>query len=210
MMRVLDLGVLYMIIGVGCVIVLWYRASERPSGLSSLLILVLWPVYAPYELAGSGDGPRSTTPGPDGAFLETMLRIEGTPLEGLLPDQATAHQIAARLRAAQQRVEDIDRTLTGEGFNRDAAVARLEELEAKGDEVSTGAARRRLQNIDQLRALRVNATQRLEQVGELLLQLKTQAEVLRLAGEVDDGTRELFEELMRRLDGMDELMRDMP
>ena len=168
----------------------------------------LWPVYAPYELAGPSETPPSVGDGPDGAFLETMMRIEGTPLAGLLPDQTTAHQIAARLRAAQQRVQDIEDTLKGEDFDREAATVRLEELEAKGDDVSVCAARRRLQNIDQLRALHVDATQRLEQVGELLLQLKTQAEVLRLAGEVDDGTRELFEELMRRLDGMDEIMQD--
>ena len=210
MMRVLDLGVLYLIIGMGCVVVLWYRAATRPSGLSSLLILILWPVYAPFELAAPGGVRSPAGPGPDGAFLEAMLQIEGTPLEGLLPDQATARQIAARLRAAQQRVEDIDRTLRGADFDREVATTRLAELEAKSDEVSTGAARRRLQNIDRLYTLRGNATQRLEQVGELLLQLKTQAEVLRLAGEVDDGTRDLFEELMRRLDGMDELMQDMP
>ena len=207
-MRLFDLGVLYLVVGGGCLAVLWFRNTASFGPVNGVLMLFLWPVYAPYELAGTDLQPRNVTVGPDGEFLDAMRRIEGTPLAGLLPDRATARTMAARLSAAQNRVDEIDRTLQGNDFDEEAAKARLEELLPKGDDVSIAAARRRLQNIERLRLLRADSIRRLEQVGELLLQLKTQAEVLRLAGQVDDGIRELFEELMRRLDGMDEAMQD--
>ncbi len=207
-MRLFDLGVFYLVVGAGCLAVLWFRRGGSPGAVNSLLMFFLWPVYAPYELAGSELHPPAQPSGPESEFLDAMRRIEGTPLAGLLPDQATARTMALRLTAAQNRIDEIDVTLEGADFDEKAAKNRLEQLVDKGDEVSIAAARRRIQNIEHLRQLRAESVLRLEQVGELLLQLKTQAEVLRLAGQVDDGTRELFEELMRRLDGMDEVMQD--
>jgi hypothetical protein len=46
----------------------------------------------------------------------------------------------------------------------------------------------------------------INQISELLTQLRIQAEVVRIAGASDDDTRELVGELVARIQGLDELL----
>src|SRR5256885_471674 len=64
----------------------------------------------------------------------------------------------------------------------------------------------RVQNIRRLRLLRDRFVRELDEVRELLAQLTTQAEVVRLAGVADDSAASLVRELVYRVEGLDQVL----
>ena len=67
-----------------------------------------------------------------------------------------------------------------------------------------------MQNIRRLRAIRDRYARELDEVGELLAQLTTQVEVVRLAGSADASAADLVRELLARVEGLDEMLDDTP
>ena len=63
-----------------------------------------------------------------------------------------------------------------------------------------------LQIIHRLKKMREQFGKEINQISELLTQLRIQAEVVRIAGASDDDTRELVGELVARIQGLDELL----
>ena len=63
----------------------------------------------------------------------------------------------------------------------------------------------RLQLIERLARMRERFAREITQISELLTQLELQAEVIRLSGG-DDPTQELVDELMIRVQSLDELL----
>ena len=208
-MRMLELSILYGIAGAGCSAAWLARRGLAPSQLgNAAILLLLWPVYAPFLLLQQAEDTESS-PGSDALFLAALRRASSTPLAALLPDEATVSALANRLRVAASKVREIDSLLGGEEFSEVGASRRLQELRDKGaNECALSAVTLRLQNIRRLKALRNRFARELEDVTELLIQLRTQADVVRLAGTPDPGTRDLVREIVSRVEGLDQMMDD--
>jgi hypothetical protein len=183
--------------------------SERRAG-DALLLALFWPLYGPLLLARLRDQDHGTALS-EVAFLVALRRARRTPLGALLPDESTVRALARRLRVAAGKVAEIDGLLGRPEFSEAAAVDRVEELRARSaSENAVSTAGIRVQNIRRLRTLRDRFARELDEVRELLAQLETQAEVVRLAGAPDASTTELVRELVSRVEGFDRMLDDDP
>lgn len=214
-MKLLELGVLYALIGVGCAVATLVRSptDRRVARVTdAVLVAGLWPLYGPFLLLqGSAGTARLTPTDNEEAFLAALRRARGTTLSVLLPDDAQARALAARLRVAAGKVAEIDALLQTPEFSERDALQRQRDLTSKGaSECAQSTAGMRLQNIRRMRALRDRFARELEEVGELLMQLRTQADLVRIAGGPDPGSRDLIDEIVSRVEGLDRMMDDEP
>lgn len=241
-MTLVPLAALYAAIGAGCVAA-WIAARRNlmtklvSAGAiaDGLLLGLLWPLYGPFLLMriradDSGglaaldelDSLHPTGPSARAvAFLSALRRARATPLGELLPDEATAQALAGRLRVAARKVSEIDELLTQPAFDEQDAHRRLDGLRARNaSDYAQSTAAIRVSNIRRLQALRHRFATELDEVSELLTQLTTQAEVLRIAGPVsasgqdagdldDDSARTLVRELVSRVEGLDQMLADV-
>jgi len=210
-MKLFELGVLYLLVGVGCVVALYLRRDDCDARLvDGLLVFAFWPLYGPFLLAryrGNEAGPG----GSEVAFLAALRRARSTPLAACLPDQETVRALGRRLRVAAGKVDEIDDLLTRPEFDQEDAEQRLEALcRRQASDYARSTATMRLQNIQRLRGLRDRFARELDEVNELLTQLKTQVEVVRLAGAPDSETAGLVQDLVLRVEGLDCVLADEP
>jgi len=209
-MNVNALAILYGLIALGCVIAAALRPERRLVDL--VLLVLLWPLYAPFYFARApalAPSPARATASErelEQDLLAALRRASGTPLADILPDAETGGALAARLRSARAKLEEIDALLARPDFSAASATARQEQLERDGDERAAAIAAGRVQSIRHLVELRDRFRRDLDQVRELVAQLRIQAEVVRLAQSCDDGTRGLVAELCARVEGLDELL----
>lgn len=193
-MSVIDLAIPYGVVG-ACGALLSLVARERPSAADAFLLLVVWPIYAPFVLtrgAGSTSPPAGGAPG-------------GTehPLVAVLPDRATLAAVERRLGVARERVVDIARLLARPELCEARARARLTRLEcAAASPDAIAGARARLANIERLRLLQARFEREIEQVGEALMELETQAELVRLVGAEDPAMADVLRELGARSESL--------
>ncbi len=204
-MRLPELALLYALIGTGVAGWAFTQARagrRRPAEV--LLAFAFWPLYGPFLLQ-----PHVAAVAPeDAGFLEALGRIEGTPLAALLPSGQAAKVLALRIRLAMERITEIDRLLAQPDFSESAAEARHAEFVARGDTRAAAAAQSRANNIRRLRGLRDRFARELDEVRELLGQLRVQAEVVRLAGAPGAQTRDLVTEILSRVEGLDAILAD--
>lgn len=203
-MKLLELVLLYLLIGGGCAVTaVAMRGWSGPQALDAVMLVPLWPLYGPFLLA---QGAPSRSDGTASAeLLRSLARARGTPMAAFLPDEAAGRALAQRVRSAGERIAEIDALLVQPEFSEVDALARAEAFRVKDERVAA-AALEQARNIRRLRALRDRFSRELDQVAELLKQLRIQAEVVRLAGATDDGVRELVHELLARVEGLDEVM----
>ena len=200
-MTLAGLAIVYIAIGIVAAIAIAIR--RRRVGPAALAV-VLWPLELPFALARD-DAPN----GREAAFLDALRRAAATPLGGVLPDEAAARALAARLGHAANRVREIDAVLTRPEMSEPAARARLDDLRRRGATPGAiAAAGSRLDNLRRLRQLRDRCAAELEEVGELIDQLTAQAELVRLSGTADPAGGELVRELVARVEGLDQMLRD--
>src|SRR5207248_5581278 len=86
-MSVIELSVLYALIGVGCAIALIVHAKiagENPPVLDALVLVFFWPLLGPFRLFGARPNP---------------------------PDDLGFESLEARVSIASHRLEEIDRVL---------------------------------------------------------------------------------------------------
>jgi hypothetical protein len=223
-MRLTELTTVYLLVGFGCAVASLVhrrasgagrttpadRAAVAGRAADALLLAILWPLYGPFLLLKLQGRDHAGT-GAEAAFVVALRRARGTPLGALLPDESTAHGLGQRLRVAADKVAEIDSLLRRPEFSEPATVTRLEELRRRdATECALAAAGIRLQNIRRLRAMRDRFARELDEVGELLEQLTTQAELVRLAGTADASSAELVRELVSRVEGLDQMLDDDP
>jgi hypothetical protein len=208
-MKLIELGVLYGLVGLGCsVAVMVCKPGGQRQVIDVVLMAGLWPVYGPFLIASARGADDAHTAG-EVAFLVALRRARGTPLAVLLPDQAAARTLARRLRVADGKVREIDGLLRRPEYDEQDALARSNELRERGaTDWALSAAGMRMQNIRRLRALRDRFSRELDELGELLVQLRTQADVVRLAGAPDAEARDLVIEIISRVEGLDRMMDD--
>lgn len=210
-MRLVELGLLYGLIGLGCAVATFVRSpSDRPGRVTdAVLVAGLWPVYGPFLLLQGRVGFVPLPGDSEEAFLAALRRARGTPLSVLLPDETQARALAARLRVAAGKVTEIDALLRSPEFSEREALERQRELEGKGaSECALSTSALRVQNIRRLKALRDRFARELDEVGELLIQLRTQADLVRIAGGPDPGSRDLVDEIISRVEGLDRMIDD--
>jgi hypothetical protein len=193
-----HLGIGYIAIGAAAALVI-AAAKRRLSPGDALLVVGLWPLYAPLAFARAPDHGRETE------LTAALARAKASPLAGVLPDAESARVLSGRLREAGTRLADLDEVLGRPDFDPQAVTRRAEELLARGATAAAATAQLRVRTLGQLRALRERYRSELDEVGELIAQLVTQAELVRLQPAIAHASGELVRELVARVEGLGEL-----
>ena len=203
-MKIPELAFLYLLVGAGCAAYAWTKLQGTRRFASAALCIPFWPLLLPSLLAGATND--DDTSDDERHFLDVLARIDGTPLASLLPDRTTVLLLSKRLRTASDRVIEIDRLLERPEFSQADAEVRLGQLRLTGDAAAAAAVQSRVQNIARLRMLRKRFSSEIEAIHELLSQLRVQAELVRLSGAADAGSRELVGNVLARIDGLDTVL----
>lgn len=187
-------------LGIGAVLALGFAIARCGRASELLLVVVLWPVWAPLVVAqrhAQGDDERE--------LLSALARAQASPLAQVLPDAETARVLAARLREATARLAELDVLLDRPDFDPAAVERRARELAARGATAAAATAQLRVRTLGQLRELRVRYRAELDEVHELIAQLVTQAELVRLQPSIAQSSGELVRELVARVEGLGDL-----
>jgi hypothetical protein len=136
------------------------------------------------------------------AWLDAFERAQGTPLAELLPERSEAQALELRLEAAVRRLTEADRLLAQPEFSEEAILERSRELARQGDHLAAGLARLRLDHIARVRGLRDQLGNDLEEIRELLVELRLQADAVRRSGVCKAGARALVAELLGRVEAL--------
>lgn len=198
-MKLDALAALYLLTGAGlAVLVIRRRGLDRHTALDATLLLICWPLYAPFVWH-----PRPA-PSP---LIDALAALRRGPLAPLLPDDATLTRLAARLTRATARAAELDALTARPEFDPQLALARATALEAHAHPGAADAARRTAAHLHRLRALRDHAHAELAEVEERLRQLRAQAEVMRLSGDPADAAG-LIGALANRIEQLDDALAD--
>lgn len=193
-MKFAQILVLYGLLGIGCVGALLRQKGRAARPIDLLLTLVAWPLLAPFMLLHK-----------ESDDLLEPLRAD-TPLASLLPDPDTGRRLQERLDLAARRIEEIDGLLTQPDYDLGRVHARHQALLETGNTEAAAMIEQRAGLIRRLRSLRNRFSQEIEQITELLTQLKLQAEVVRIAGSSDSDTQSLLHELVSRIQGLESFL----
>ena len=174
-------------------------AGRRPGAGDVLLLTAVWPLAGPMILFG--DRERAD----DHELVSALARASTSPLASILPDAETARVLGARLREASSRLTDLDTVLARPDFDPAAAQRRASELTARGASAAAATAQLRVRTLGQLRDLRERYRSELDEVRELIAQLVTQAELVRLQPSIAQASSELVRELVTRVEGLGDL-----
>jgi hypothetical protein len=178
---VVEVAGLYLVIGAGCAAASLWSPPRR--AVDAAMLVGLWPLLGPLLLA----------------------RPAGTGNDNQHPD------LASRAAAAQRRLNDFDRALAQPELDLDGARARIAELEKAGSDRALAAARRRAESIVGFIARRKRLADELEELAELLAQLRTQSEIFRLSGVAEIGGEpvgELIADIEARLYGVEQMLEE--
>jgi hypothetical protein len=193
-----SLGIGYLAVGAAIAVTASVLRRCRSAG-DALLLVGMWPLWAPLTLA------RSDTDHREQELLGALARAQASPLASVLPDADSARVLASRLREASVRLIDLDAVLARPDFDPAAAEQRAGELTARGALAAAATTRLRVRTLGQLRTLRERYRRELDEVHELIAQLVTQAELVRLQPAIAHTSGELVRELVNRVEGLDDL-----
>ena len=197
-MSLVNLGIGYLAVGAALALAIAV-ARRRLSPADAVLVVGLWPMYAPLALA------RATEPRREAELLAALARAKASPLAGVLPDAESVRILGGRLREAGARLGELDALLARPDFDPATAERRVAELAARGATAAAATAQLRVRTLGQLRALRERYRSELDEVGELIAQLVTQAELVRLQPAIAHSSGELVRELVARVEGLGDL-----
>jgi hypothetical protein len=193
-----TIGIGYVAIG-GLIALVLAAVRRRPTPGDTLLVIALWPLYAPLSFARTGDDRREVE------LLAAIARAQASPLASALPDAESARVLASRLREAGTRLDELDAVLARPDFDPQVVERRAHELAARGAMAAAATAHLHLRTLGQLRALRERYRSELDEVGELIAHLVAQAELVRLQPSIAQSSGELVRELVARVEGLGEL-----
>jgi hypothetical protein len=216
-MRLLDLLCVYLAIGVACALAIARRADATRGRvvLSALLAVPLWPLWAPFALAG----PARAAPPTHGAHAASARRpiatsaiasvldqavaaVEGSPLEPLFSRDA-ADRIAAEVARIEARRAALARIVGPDGAELAASSDGLRELEARGGPPRViASARLRHDSLLRLATLRIECSQALDDLAALLEALRAQLLLARFEGTSVVDVEGIVAEVWSRLEGL--------
>jgi hypothetical protein len=214
-MRLIDLAVAYLVVGVGCAWALRARRSDATATTlaDTLLTFTLWPLYVPVLLGPAQHGPRAEHPSRRAVSpriaRERALLVEAidaaqarmTPgaLASLLPTHAQLASLTDHLERLDAKVQELDEVLAGEEFDLARAERKLRESDRAGVESATAA----VDGARRLSALRERAARERDELLGLCARLRMQVTVLRFAeGAPSENLAELVSELLGRVEGV--------
>jgi hypothetical protein len=189
--------------GIGVLVTIAIAAARgMPSALDAMLTVTMWPLWGPLALARD---VRGTNDPREQALLGALARAQASPLASVLPDAESARVLASRLREASMRLGELDAVLARPDFDPVTASHRAKDLAARGATAAAATAELRVVTLGHLRTLRERYRAELDEVHELIAQLVTQAELLRLQPDATHGSSELVRELVARVEGLSDL-----
>ncbi len=191
-----TLGIGYAAIGATLAVVC--ALMRRASAGDVVLLLIVWPIALPLVLTARSEDQS-------GELVAALARASASPLASVLPDAETGRVLQSRVREAATRLVELDELLARPDFDAAAAERRASELAARGAVAAATTAQLRVRTLGQLRALRERYRAELEEVRELIAQLVTQAELVRLQPSLAQASSELVRELVTRVEGLDDL-----
>lgn len=214
-MRLIDLAVAYLVVGIGCV---WALRSRRSSTDTSpvtdtVLTFALWPLYVPVLLAPSRPSVTRSkavrrAPSPrierERALLAEALeaaraRVEPSSLASLLPTDQQLSMLAEHLESLDAKVQELDEVLSTEEFDLARAERRLREANPASVEGATAA----VDGVRRLTALRERAARERDELLGLCARLRMQITVLRFAeGAPGERLAALVGEILGRVEGV--------
>jgi len=192
-----TIGIGYLVAG-GIAAIVVGCAGRFATALDALLVVTLWPLWLPLSLAKPSE-PRTHE------LVAALDRARSSPLAGVLPDAENARVLATRMREAGERLAELDELLARPDFDPGAVEKHASELAARGAVGAAATARLRVRTLGQLHALRERYRTELDDVHELIAQLITQAELVRLQPSISPAGGELVRELVDRVEGLGEL-----
>jgi hypothetical protein len=222
-MSLLDVGWLYLLVGLACAVAVVRRTGVRPSQAagSAVLTTLLWPLWAPIALTGAtptrrGSARERSAPQTESVQvavrrIESALRegvdtAEGSALAALLPASA-AERILAEVARVAARHAELEQLLRTPDLDLARADARLTALEASdGAARAIATARLHAENVRRLARLRDRDARALDELADLTAALRTQLVLARFAGSSVDGASGIVGEVWARVEGLSEAM----
>jgi len=227
-MSLLDLGWLYLLVGVACAVAVvrhsgsWQTSAGRGHAAgSAILTTLLWPLWAPIALTGKASARRNGARernAPQTASVATAVRrieaalregvdtAEGSALAALLPASA-AERILAEVARVAARHAELEQLLHTPDLDVERADARLAALEAAGGPArAIATARLHAENVRRLARLRDRDARALDELADLTAALRTQLVLARFAGSSVDGASGIVGEVWARVEGLSEAM----
>ncbi|HEX7670878.1 MAG TPA: hypothetical protein VF395_14885 [Polyangiaceae bacterium] len=209
-MRLVDLTVLYLVVGAACAVALHRRSplDARAAFLNALTTVPLWPIFAPIawtakkervaldvQTEGRVAEIRST-------LEEAVESVAGTPLERLL-SRESARTILAEVERVSARNQELVRLLSRDEFSLDGAERKLSGLgQSHASARVRASARLHLENVRRLHLLGERDSRALEELAALTTALRTQLVLVRLSGSSAEGVNDIVGELWAHIEGL--------
>lgn len=216
-MKLVELLLVYLAIGVACALAIARRggASRSHLAMSALLAIPLWPLWAPFALA-SAVGPQSATSSTRAAQAtspiasaaiarvldQAVAAVAGSPLAPLF-SRDVADRIAAEVARIEARRAALAQIVGEDGAELAASSDALRELEARGGPARViASARLRHDSLARLAALRIECSQALDDLAALLDALRAQLLLARFEGTSAVDVEGIVAEVWSRLEGL--------
>ena len=180
-MRAAELATLYVAVGVALGGAWCFTGAGR-RWVDALLLLPLWPIYAPLLWGARWRPSVDVFDGSD--------------------------DLAPRLTEASERLRRLDALLREPAFSEANATARIEALTGGRHERALAAARARLASIRRLVALRTRLADEVAAIEELQKALSVQSALLTVAGDAQGELKGLTDDLTARTEALDSLLDD--
>ncbi len=207
-MRLVDLCVLYGIVGIAAGVAIYARAVPRDGRAiaSAALAVPLWPLWAPIALSARRPESRLMLAGVpreiEAALTEALEAVDGSPLANLL-SRAAVTNILVEVDRAAARCAELDGLLARPELAPDLAAERLAVLEREAAPVRTlASARLHHANVQRLMRLRERDRQALAELTDLVAALRTQLVLARYAGSSAEGVGGIVSEMWARVEGL--------
>lgn len=215
-MILLELSVLYLVVGGACALALHRRAPKytRGAAVEAITTILLWPLWAPIAWTSDRDSPPTNerivevTERVRAALSEGIASAQGSPLAQLL-NRESAQRIVNEVERVASRHAELVELLAREDFNGAEAARNLEALERQGASTRVVAsARLHLTNVQRLEELARRDMRTLEELAGLVTALRTQLVLARLSGSSAEGVGDIVTELWARIEGLSEANED--
>ena len=207
-MSLRDLVLLYGVIGVACAIAVLRRGEGTRAAVSfsALMTVPLWPVWAPFALAGTVAKARAGNHGAlariDRALAEAVQAVAGTPMADVFSRQV-AGRISAQVELVAARLGELTALREKSGFDLEASRERLRDLETRGaPERAVATARMQHESLQRLEQLTAQDRRALDELADLLEALRTQLLLARYEGSSAEGASAIVTEVWARLEGL--------
>jgi hypothetical protein len=194
-MRVIDLLVVYLGVGVACAVVVGRLARGRePSVLDRVFVVFMWPIYVPALLAPAPAPPLATRiPGTAAgiiraeraALIAAVDAVANTPVRACLPTREQLETLVGRIESLDAKVAELDGVLARDEFDAARAASAVHAAEREGGSLLESAQMVK-RSIEQLQSMRAAAAKERDELLALCGRLRTQLTVVRFA-ERDGG-----------------------